>query len=199
MGWQVTALVAEIQRLPSSDKCLIFSEWDEVRKTSLPPSPARPAGRPLTPCCLCVCRCWTSCRSLSTATMSGTVPTQPTSACLPVSQPAGPHLLLLSLPSARVCLQLCPAQGRAQGGLDPRGLQAGGGPALPAAQPEERRQRSHAGGGQPRLPARAHLQRRHRGPGHQPHPPQRADQAHLRAQVGRPASQSERGTAGARA
>lgn len=28
---QVSALVAEIQRLPCEDKCLVFSEWDEVR------------------------------------------------------------------------------------------------------------------------------------------------------------------------
>lgn len=27
----MSALVAEIQRLPCEDKCLVFSEWDEVR------------------------------------------------------------------------------------------------------------------------------------------------------------------------
>jgi hypothetical protein len=30
-GTKVTALVAEVLRLPPDDKCLVFSEWDEVR------------------------------------------------------------------------------------------------------------------------------------------------------------------------
>lgn len=29
-GTKVTALVAEVLRLPPDDKCLVFSEWDEV-------------------------------------------------------------------------------------------------------------------------------------------------------------------------
>jgi hypothetical protein len=32
----VSALVAEIQRLPCEDKCLVFSEWDEVRTPRFP-------------------------------------------------------------------------------------------------------------------------------------------------------------------
>jgi hypothetical protein len=32
-GVQVSALVAEVLRLPPDDKCLIFSEWDEVRSS----------------------------------------------------------------------------------------------------------------------------------------------------------------------
>lgn len=128
VGWQVTALVAEIQRLPSSDKCLIFSEWDEVtrqqpllhacpRKTSLPHLHALLATPSPRAVCLSVCVCVVAAGVqmldvVQVALDSNHVRYGPHAAhlCLPVSQPAGPHLLSLSrclLPvSAFSCVRL---------------------------------------------------------------------------------------------